>query len=93
MAIDQFEEFRKFFFYIELMVKAFNKLNEKSQKGIKELKVIYGQMMKNTLNLWKFFSEKIINANICEKIRENEILCGCLRSTAIEPSDKEEFIK
>lgn len=38
------QQFKKLLFYIELMAKVFNKLNEKSQKGIKEIKVIYSSL-------------------------------------------------
>lgn len=64
IMLDKFEEFRKYLFYAELMTKVFNKLNEKSQKGIKEIKVIFASMQKTCLKIWKTLRNRIISSEI-----------------------------
>lgn len=50
--VDQMEELKKFLFYAELMNKVFSKLNEKSQKGIKEIKIIFNTIEKICVKIW-----------------------------------------
>ena len=50
------------------MVKVFSKLNDKSQKGIKELKLIYKNLSHKMMALWEQISTKVLNGQILSAI-------------------------
>lgn len=46
------------------MTKVFNKLNEKSQKGIKEIKVIFTNLEKVCYKVWQNVINKVISSEV-----------------------------
>jgi hypothetical protein len=61
-VVDGIEEWKKFLFYVELMCKVFNKLNEKSQRGIKEIKIIFGVFQKICFRLSNGILDKLLSS-------------------------------